>query len=183
MEIASESHRSRYGGSEGTVSQGLRCLGALSTSPIPTLPRRLVLYAGTPARLPAPITGIQCGCRALRIRAPCHPCATRPIWFLECRSLRIPESGLGNCHREPCLAWVDSFLQKARPPPELWPHPIATTGNRLRNGNGRARRLYFKTESRYLSMNRFQSHSTTTDTSMQRANAIGCGKPLSPCIC
>jgi hypothetical protein len=173
--VHSRSSLSRFG--HGSLTSALT--RALSITQIPTLPPRPGLSARPPARLPAPMPGIQCGCRALRKRAPCHPCATQPIWFLECRSSRIPESGSGNCHREPLVAWADSYLQKARPPPELWPRPIATTGNRLRNGSGRARRLYFKTESRYLSMNRFQSHSTTTDRSRQRANAIGCAKPLS----
>jgi len=57
----------------------------VSTTRVPTLQRRPLLYGVHVARRPAPLTGIQYARRALRILAPYHRCATWPIWSLECR--------------------------------------------------------------------------------------------------
>ena len=54
------------------------------------------LHARPAAILPAPLMAMQCGCHALRIGAPYHPCATRPMWILKRPSARMPGSGLGN---------------------------------------------------------------------------------------
>ena len=93
---------------------------------IPTLPGRPVFHADPAARLQAPLTGIKCARRALRIEAPYHPSAIWPRCSLQCPFSPIPGSALGTCHREPSVAWVDSdSLGFPRAGRDAQDHPVA----------------------------------------------------------